>query len=130
MSQLRDDCTSVRQKQPLISLTSSDDLLSSVRALDDLDTTACAASILRHYNLVQLVKHRDARQNHHRVQDPRGTPRQLKYGHIKLRALKASEGSGRALSQALSEILFETYPELRHVPDNRDKSDSQYQKKY
>ena len=88
----------------------------SVRALGTLGNYNNIGSILERYHMLQIVRYFDERQKYHRDQmPPKRRMRELRYGHTKQRAVKENEGSKRAVSLALDDLL-EVYPDLSCVP--------------
>lgn len=115
---LRYACLSVRKTEGLALPQLESNITQSMQALDSLEATEQAAAILRRYYLVRLVQYRNARQQNHRDQTAEPTARMLKYGHEKPRAKGKTEGTRRAATLALNDLLQEACPELEAVSTN------------
>ena len=89
----------------------------SVHSLGTLGNYNNVGSILERYHMLRIVGYFDERQKYHRDQmPPKRRTRELRYGHTKQRVVKENEGSKRAVSLALDDLLLEVYPDLSGVP--------------
>ena len=91
----------------------------SVRALGTLGNYNNVGSILERYHMLRIVGYFDERQQYHRDQMAKGRTRELLFGYTKQRAVKENEGSKRAVSLALDDLLLEVCPDLSGVPPRR-----------
>jgi hypothetical protein len=119
-NQLSEACTITRQKNgPKIPDTLSD-VLQTMHALDTLDAATSLTSILRRFQLARLLGHRIRREYHHKTQRPLRPIRHHKYSQERLDMAMGAvtnpdrpnqpEGSGRANTKALIDLMADFYP--------------------
>ena len=129
--QLRETCTSLRQRKDLPIPQSSNDLFQTARALDGLDVHVSVASILRRYHLVTLKAHRQALEEGRQRAAPIRTRKALKRFTLDSNVVDAEAVTGfiRADSQALTKMMNKAYPHLQPTRRIRVGGQDEYQKK-
>ena len=104
--QLRDACTMVRGREKLTVTQDVNTIAQTIQALDKLESTTSAQSIIRRYHLVRLVEHRIERKKKHISQRPERATKKLKHVGDSIgpenRTATCHEGYGRASSMAFS----------------------------
>jgi hypothetical protein len=118
--QLRDACTSIRESDSPAVLQTNTSIAQTIQALDNLEIAVSTNSILRRYHLTRLVDYRNERETHHRSERPERALRIAK---------DSSENYGRASSLALTDLMTQAYPKLKHHPRSRGRSEDEYQRR-
>ncbi len=119
--QLHHACKASRQVQELRTPQLTNSISEAMQALDQLDVTVIAPSILRRFYLATLVTHRHDRERHHQSQRPER--------RIRSRNSPAEERFKRADTAALADMMAEAYPNLKPTRKRSAALHDEYQKK-
>ncbi|RDW83778.1 uncharacterized protein DSM5745_04104 [Aspergillus mulundensis] len=136
LSQLRHAVKLSREQTPVIIPASPNDLATTVKALDHLDSMTTLSHILRRYYLVRLLEHRTRlEQDHVTAQRACRRPkRMLKYDCARVELIKSGRSGSatkpnekkqqlpkyRSKSQALADLMQMLYPDLKPAADGKD----------
>nr|QIW91882.1 HYP [Phialomyces arenicola] len=147
VEQLRHALSLARKNSFLPVSRGSNDLATTVHALDQLDSVTTLSHILRRYYLVRLLEHRTRLEQDHTTAKLawKGSKRRLKYDCAKIELLKKGDKGAlavevsptsnvrpkyRSKSQALTDLMQMLYPGLEPVPEgNRSSQDCVYSRK-